>query len=57
VVAVSVDDAGLPQKMADLGVEAAVLGRGALEQEGVQVSGEAKGEARLIWHGVIIASQ
>jgi len=55
-VAVGVHDEGLPQKMDDLGVQAPVLGCGALEQEGVQVSGEAKGEARLVWHGVIIAS-
>jgi len=33
-VAVGVDDEGLLQKMDDLGVQAAVLGRGALEQEG-----------------------
>ncbi len=55
-IGVGIHDEGLPQKVDDLGVQATMLGCGALEQEGVQVSGEAKGEARLVWHGVIIAS-
>lgn len=53
---IGVDGESLPQKMDDLGVQAAVLGRGALEQQRVEVMGQAEGEACLVWHGAIIAS-
>ncbi len=45
-IGVGVDDEGLPQQMDDLGVQAPVLGRGALEQEGVQLLGR-RGEKRV----------
>lgn len=37
-IGVGVDDKGLPQQMDDLGVQAAVRGSNALEQEHVQLS-------------------
>ncbi len=56
MIGVGVHDEGLPQKMDDLSVQAAMLGRGALEQERVQFVGEAEREAGLVWHSVILAS-
>ncbi len=55
MIGVGIHDEGLPEQMDNLGVQAPVLGRGAFEQERMQVSGETEREAGLVWHGVIIA--
>ncbi len=50
-------DEGLPRQMDNLSVQAAALGGGALDQECVQVVGEAEREAGLVRDGIIVASQ